>query len=123
MKKLKLYEENSRKNIYDVLRIAFLYGDSDKLLLCNNLGQKWLEENELDKIAKANNQKPFNRYITPFGGFKLGGDDSGGKEGSILIKDDGHTIFWFNTTTMEYLWLHAAESISIDDHPEVVPKK
>jgi len=42
MNKLIFTRENSLKNIYDFLRVGFLYGDSKKELWCNDEGMKWL---------------------------------------------------------------------------------
>ena len=108
------------KNIYDILRIAFLYGESDKILRCNEMAFTWLKENELDKIDPL--QEGCDMYITPFGQFKIVRYADDNNNGALIITDQKDSIFWFNTTTHEYLWLSGPRLLHVEDHPEVIPK-
>lgn len=117
--KLQLTKENSIKNIYDIFRIAFLYGESDKTLFCDESSLKWLVKNELNRNQKDGD----NYYITPFGGIKLIRQENNKEDNGYLLITDGKIIFWYDVNTSEYLWLEGSNSIKVEDHKEVIPKE
>jgi len=119
MEKIRLYEKNSIKNIYDILRIAFLYGESTKTMMCDEKALRWLMKNKLEKIDPNKKSSEF-KYITPFGEFNLMRTTGRKNTGYLIIKDN-HVIFWFNINTYEYLWLDGPEPINIKEFPEIIP--